>query len=171
MLICMDKKRKKYEVLPFALKRKVIEDLDAGILTRSKVMEMYNIKSDTTLSNWRKQLKRGKKKTYRYISPETKIKKVNEILLGLKTEEQVQKELDLTSIYSIKQWIEKYRHTSQQTNETVVMADNNSSDKENSDELQQARLKILALESLISTAEKELNYTIRKKYGTKQLKK
>jgi len=30
----MDKKKKKYEVLPFALKRKVIEDLDAGILTR-----------------------------------------------------------------------------------------------------------------------------------------
>jgi len=35
-------------------------------------------------------------------------------------------------------------------------------------ELQQARLKILALELLISTAEKELNYPIRKKFGTKQ---
>jgi len=38
-------------------------------------------------------------------------------------------------------------------------------------ELSQARLQILALESLISTAEKELKISIRKKYGTKQSEK
>ena len=36
------------------------------------------------------------------------------------------------------------------------------------EELKQARLQILALESMISIAEKQLNYPIRKKFGTKQ---
>ena len=35
-------------------------------------------------------------------------------------------------------------------------------------ELEEARLKIAGLETMINLAEKELNVSIRKKYGTKQ---
>lgn len=171
MLICMDKKRKKYEVIAFSIKKKAIADLDAGIITRSELMEIYNVNSETTITNWRKQVERGYGHRHRYFSPELKIKAVNEVLTGLKTENEIIQEYELSSIHHLNSWIKKYRHTPQHRNEFVKMDDNNTSLKEIEQELQQARLKILALESLINTAEKELNYPIRKKYGTKQLKK
>jgi len=163
----MDKKKKKRVVLPFALKEKIISDLDNGIMTRVEIMTKYDIRSDATLSNFRKQIKKGYR-PYRYFAPELKIKYVNEILAGIRTNLEVKELLDLDSLDTVNQWIKKYLSSSEEIEKTEQMRKLKDPVKDEGKELQQARLKILALELLISTAEKELNYPIRKKFGTKQ---
>jgi transposase-like protein len=165
----MEKKEKRYERLPFALKQKVIADLDSGTVTSCELMKKYGIKSHATFGNWRKQVKRGYTRTYRHFQINEKVKVVNEILIGLKTKEEARISLDLSSVRTIDKWIEKYRHTTTEIlNNSDMKRKNIDLDEDIENSLKQARLKILALEYLINTAERELNYPIRKKFGTKQ---
>lgn len=159
-------RKKGTKVFSFAVKQKIISELDQGLLTASEVMEKYDIKSRTTFSNFRKQLKKGYR-PQRYFEPELKIKHVAEIISGIRTIEEVQKLLDVDSKWQILAWVEKYRYSSDEISNSEQMK---TPSKFNplDEELKQARLQILALESMISIAEKQLNYPIRKKFGTKQ---
>ena len=84
------------KVFSFGVKQKIISELDQGLLTASELMEKYDIKSRTTFSNFRKQLKKGYR-SQRYFEPELKIKHVAEIISGIRTIEEVQKLLDIDS--------------------------------------------------------------------------
>lgn len=168
----MEKKEKKYEVVPFAIKKKAIEELESGFITSSVLMEKYDIKSHTTIANWRKQVQRGYKKTFRNVPVSEKVRFVNEVLSGFKSGEDIKRELDLDSVRTVDNWIAKYRDIAFEYNKpTEQVIEQDLEPEVLKQELYEARLKILALEALISTAEKELKVSIRKKYGTKQSKK
>ena len=168
MLICMNRNDKRYEVVPYIRKVRAIEELELGIITGPELKEKYRI-SDTTLSNWKKQVKRGYAKTSRHFPASEKIKSVNQILSGLKTKEEIQKSFDLEHLRTIDSWIAKYGNIVEENKPLEQVNDLAANNLKQ--ELSQARLQILALESLISSAEKELKISIRKKYGTKQSEK
>lgn len=166
----MEKKEKKYELVPYEIKKKAIAELEGGFIGTSAFMEKYGITSHTTISNWKRQIKRGYRRTNIRYSEAQKIRFVNEVLSGLRSAQDIKNELDLDSVRTVANWISKYGDLAvEQKLQEEVKKDLASSEHEQ--ELYQARLKILALETLISTAEKELKISIRKKYGTKQLEK
>lgn len=168
----MEKKEKKYEVVPFAIKKKAIAELETGFITSSELMNKYDIKSHTTISNWKRQVQRGYKKTFRNVPVSEKVRFVNEVLSGFKSGEDIKRELDLDSVRTVDNWIAKYRDIAFENNKPKEQVIEQDLEPEVlKQELYEARLKILALEALISTAEKELKVSIRKKYGTKQSKK
>ena len=168
----MEKKEKKYEVVPFAIKKKAIAELETGFITSSELMNKYDIKSHTTISNWKRQVQRGYKKTFRNVPVSEKVRFVNEVLSGFKSGEDIKRELDLDSVRTVDNWIAKYRDIAFENNKPKEQVIEQDLEPEVlKQELYEARLKILALEALISTTEKELKVSIRKKYGTKQSKK
>ena len=170
--MCREKKEKKYEVVPFAIKKKAIAELETGFITSSELMNKYDIKSHTTISNWKRQVQRGYKKTFRNVPVSEKVRFVNEVLSGFKSGEDIKWELDLDSVRTVDNWIAKYRDIAFENNKPKEQVIEQDLEPEVlKQELYEARLKILALEALISTAEKELKVSIRKKYGTKQSKK
>ena len=161
-----DKKQKRQAVYPLAFKRKILAEINSGEITISEAMKKCGIKSDTTIQNWKKQITRGTCYTRVRISRPDRIKYVNEILNGFKTIDQVMEETGLVNKDSIKGWIRQY-------NEELSLTEvhKNTSENQNlelSEELVKAKLKILALECLIKNAEEQLNFPIRKKFGTKQ---
>lgn len=161
-----DKKQKRQAVYPLAFKRKILAEINSGEITISEAKKKCGIKSDTTIQNWKKQVARGTSYTRVRISRPERIKYVTEILNGFKTVDQVMEETNLKSKDSIKGWIKQYDEELSLTEAHKTIAENQNLGL--SEELTQAKLKILALECLIKNAEEHLNYPIRKKFGTKQ---
>ncbi|RZK35885.1 MAG: transposase [Hymenobacter sp.] len=99
------------------------------------------------------------------------------ILFGGEEVSQVMADLGIHSGYTLRNWVQIYRqkmHTGLLTLPAMKQAQKRdmAALKQRNDELeqtlQQANLLILALNTMIETAEKELNVPIRKKSGTKQ---
>ena len=96
------------------------------------------------------------------------------ILFGGEDVNQVMTDLGIHSGYTIRSWVQLYRHKIQiglltlpamkqaQKRDMAALKQRN---EELEQTLQQANLLILALNTMIETAEKELNVSIRKKSG------
>lgn len=99
------------------------------------------------------------------------------ILFGGEEVSQVMADLGIHSGYTLRNWVQIYRQKMQTGLLTLPamkqaqkrdMAALKQRNEELEQTLQQANLLILALNTMIETAEKELNVPIRKKSGTKQ---
>lgn len=110
-------------------------------------------------------------------SNELKETAVFRILFGGEEVSQVMADLGIHSGYTLRSWVQLYRQKMQTGLVTLpAMKANQKCDiqalKQRNEELeealQQANLLILALNTMIEVAEKELNLPIRKKSGTKR---
>ncbi len=110
-------------------------------------------------------------------SNELKETAVFRILFGGEEVSQVMTDLGIHSGYTLRSWVHLYRQKMQTGLVTLpAMKANQKGDiqalKQRNEELeealQQANLLILALNTMIEVAEKELNVPIRKKSGTKR---
>ena len=99
------------------------------------------------------------------------------ILFGGEEVSQVMEDLGIHSGYTIRSWVQLYRQKMKTGLLTLPamkqaqkrdMAALKQRNEELEQTLQQANLLILALNTMIETAEKELNVPIRKKSGTKR---
>jgi transposase len=101
------------------------------------------------------------------------------ILFGGEEPSQVMADLDIHNSYTLRNWVSLYQRkiqtglltlpamTHTQKQEMQALKQRNA---ELEQALQQANLLLLALNTMIEVAEKELRIPIQKKYGTKQYK-
>lgn len=108
-----------------------------------------------------------------------KLRIIHEINSGLLTIEEAVKKYDINYVQVIHRWMKaaelsscspmsKPSQTGSEKPETESLESENARLRK---ELEDAKLRVLGLESLIEVAEEELEIKIRKKSGTKQLKK
>ena len=112
-----------------------------------------------------------------HYSEELKQNAVYRIVFGGEAIELVMQELGIISIYTVNNWINSYKKkiemglitlppmSEKQQNDPLALRQRN---KELEKALKEANLMILALNTMIDHAEKNLNIPIRKKRGTKQ---
>jgi len=110
-------------------------------------------------------------------SKELKETTVFRILFGGEDTSQVMADLDIHNSYTLRNWVSLYQQriqtglitlpamTKAQKQDLAALKQRN---EELEQALQQANLLILALNTMIEVAEKELNVPIRKKSGTRQ---
>ena len=112
-----------------------------------------------------------------YYSEEVKQAAVYRIIFNGEAIESVMKEFGIFSIYTINNWINSYKKRIEQGLITLPpMSEKQKDDvqalrqrnKELDKALKEANLMILALNTMIDYAEKDLNIPVRKKRGTKQ---
>jgi len=171
---------KKYEHRTRAYKRAALQELFDEKITVRDFLKKHNIGS-STLYDWKKQIQGDGPDPLinKVILPEELKKKiVREIVSGSLTHEEAQKNYNVPRLETLKAWCSKYSY---QIEEPKSGKMENNKDKEESSEetsrikqlekaLEEAKLKILGLQTMIDVAEKELKIDIRKKPGTKQLK-
>ena len=170
------KNGQKIRVLPDKLKRELVSNIESGKMSIDDVMLEHNINYKSSITDW--LIKYGKNKEEYisqkriHLSPQEKIKIVSEYSQEQNTIKQYCSELDITPS-TFRRWEKLYSCTTNKTR-TVKMRQIQvkKQDGENNSvyikELEDARLKIAGLETMINLAEKEMNVSIRKKYGTKQ---
>jgi len=112
-----------------------------------------------------------------YYSEEIKQNAVYRVLFNGEAIELVIEELGISSIYTINNWMNSYKKkiehglitlppmSEKQKDDSQALKQRN---KELEKALKEANLMILALNTMIDHAEKNLNIPIRKKHGTKQ---
>ncbi|HHG86372.1 MAG TPA: DUF1153 domain-containing protein [Bacteroidetes bacterium] len=161
---------------PISVKREALEALDSGLFTMREVMEMYEVRTTTTLGNWRKQLARSSKK--RKFLPEMEKRRIAyEVCNGGLSIESAMAEYGVLGKKTISGWIARYvtdYEIGRPMKEKKPKQPENPGDQDTTAELEalrreleEAQLKALALETLIEVAEEELGVEIRKKLGAK----
>lgn len=156
---------------------KVVKLVEEG-MSRKEVNRLYNLGA-STLDGWMQKYGSPayQERKRKIIPPLLKSKIIADVEQGRLTEIEAQKKYNLT-IKTIRTWVNKNRQefsifclpTKQE------MAKNNRKASENNDTqslqkaLEEANLKIKALNTMIDIAEEQLKIDIRKKSGTKQSK-
>lgn len=160
-----------------ASKIEALEVLDSGQFTKGEVMEMYEIRTYSTLDNWRKQVSRGPITRRRY-RVEEKRRIAFEVSSGKLSLEAAMEHYGITGNRTIPGWIARYAQDyefalsmKKKGKRTSLVDRLNDCDREEftkmGEELAECKLKLLALETLIDVAEEELGVAIRKKRGAK----
>lgn len=157
-------------------KAKIVDEVDSGLLTPAQATRKYGIRSASNISRWRDQVSRKKHLGPRKRTPvATKRRVAEEVRQGFKTVEEVMDELNIFERKTILNWIDLYCYPDCEMAEPLEKGPQDPKSASLSEhearlqaELDQARLRILSLETLIEVAEEELGIDIRKKSGTKQ---
>jgi transposase-like protein len=152
--------------------RQPIQDLvsviETGQLSFTEAKKMYKITSPT-LTRWMRIY--GKDPVFQTTNRRSREEKV-EILLavskdGLTLMEASRKYQVSTS--AIEKWRKELCFADlSQKQDRKGMVDNSEGEKESRQEIAELKMKVLALETMLDIAERELSFPIRKKYGTKQ---
>jgi len=153
-------------------KVKIVEEIEAGQLTRKEAMEKYNIIGHQTLNSWLIQFGSSPddvvKKQYKKADQRLAAYK---IVSGEDTIDQVARTLKV-SVGTVSMWVRKFKNEVPPKSNTSDKAKKDqevsSLSKDQQKELEELRLKVAGLEMMIDIAEKDLKIDIRKKSGTKQ---
>jgi transposase-like protein len=152
--------------------RQPIQDLvsliETGQLSYAEAQRMYKLTS-STLTNWMRRY--GKDPVFQVGNRRSREEKVGILLSvsrdGLTLMEASRKYQVSTS--AIEKWRKELCFADlSQKQDSKGMADNTEGEKESKQQIEGLKLKVLALETMLDIAERELNFPIRKKYGTKQ---
>jgi transposase len=155
----------------------IVKQVEEGV-PRKELKEKYDL-GKSTLGAWMRDYgsnlyKKNKKVS---ISNLEKRKIIGQIERGQLTKNEVQKLYNIKSVSTINEWIRQSKV------EKCILTDGNQEDMKNTNKislenaeleistskaLEEARLKIEALNTLIDVAEQEFKINIRKKSGTKQ---
>lgn len=171
--------KKGFKVQPIGIKRQAVAEVESGMHRRSDLCEKYGI-SKKTLENWVIK-SRGR------VSPQAEPEEcresmrlaANEVLCGISTVAEALERHGLDSADRLNYWVRRARKENQAmrdamsepTCDIAPMAKNKGNDDEAAQlrqQLEAARMRVVALETLIDVAERELGVRIRKKPGTKQ---
>ncbi|MFN8394570.1 MAG: hypothetical protein U0176_26880 [Bacteroidia bacterium] len=167
---------------PIGIKRQAVAEVESGMYRRSEVCQKYGI-NKKTLEKWLKKLGSD-------VSPpppleersETMRLAANEVLCGVFTVEEALREHGLESADRLRHWVERTRRENQSMRAAASAAscdiaqmkkrkDGDGEAAKLREELEAARMRVVALETLIEVAERELGVQIRKKSGTKRSRK
>lgn len=173
-----DRNGKIFKVLPDKLKRELVSKIESGEISIEEVMREHNIRHHSNINSW--LIKFGKHKDKylsqkrEHLAPQQKIKIISEYNPEKQTIKQYCEEVGIATT-TFRRWENLYSCNSNKTRTVKMRPVSEKSIKKISEdneefikELEEARLKIAGLETMINLAEKELNVSIRKKYGTKQ---
>ncbi|NOQ25371.1 MAG: transposase [Bacteroidales bacterium] len=172
------KNGQKINVLPDKLKRELVSKIENGQTSIDDVMLENNIRNQSIIKDWLIKFGKNKDKYLSekriHLSPQEKIKIISDYNPEQKTLKRYCNELDI-SPSTFRRWEKLYSCSSNKTRAVKMRLVNEKAIKQISEgntafvkELEDARLRIAGLETMINLAEKELNVSIRKKYGTKQ---
>lgn len=172
------KNGQKIKILPDKLKRELVSKIDDGLMSIDDVMTEYNIRYQSIIKDWLIKFGKNSDKYLSerrvHLSPQEKIKIISGYNPEEKTLKQYCKELSINPS-TFRRWEKLYSCNINQTRTLKMRPVNEKTIKKISEdnaefikELEDARLKIAGLETMINLAEKDLNVSIRKKYGTKQ---
>lgn len=161
-----------------AVKRMIVELVDSGKMTGIEASQKYGV-STYAIQQWRSVVAAGRSLVTRQYDKALKLRIIHEINSGLLTIEEAVKKYDINYVQVIHRWMKaaelsscspmsKPSQTGSEKPETESLESENARLRK---ELEDAKLRVLGLESLIEVAEEELEIKIRKKSGTKQLKK
>jgi transposase len=174
--------KKGYQQHPIGIKRQAVAEVESGMHRRSDLCEKYGI-TGKTLRNWLIMVKGS-------VSPEVALEEcsevmrlaANEVLCGVFTVEEALERHGLESAERLRYWVGRARRENQamrdamsaQSSDIAQMTKGKDKDDESAklrEELEAARMRVAALETLIEVAERDLGVAIRKKPGTKQSRK
>jgi len=156
----------------------VLEEIRNGV-PRRQICDQYNIKMET-LKNWieKDRLGFGSEKINRTVPNQVKRSVVRAIENGRLTIREAQITHGIRSASAIRKWAKQFQ---QENDELAIVkdsgmkkkkptnsTDNNQDIKALQKALEEAQLKVAALNTLIDVAEEQLKINIRKKPGAKQ---
>lgn len=172
------KEKKPHKIYDKVIIYKIVKLVEQGH-NRQQLIDQYGMTSGT-LSEWMQQYgseayQQSKRRAYSNLQKRTICMAV---LNGQMTIKEAYKSYNIKNIRSIKSWIQEFK--SEKRDLYNENKDDQMPKKEQEQQvdtaalkkaLEEAELKILALNTLIDVAEEELKIKIRKKSGAKQLKK
>lgn len=164
-------------------KQKAVDLYLQGEMSVAQIAKQFGITTTTLTQNWVKQVARGKDRLLGGLKKPTdefKLKVVRKVLFGGISVEQAAKVFDIASPSTVSKWVRKFSsgtaldgsreliHTESMGNRRKSNARTEGEKEALEKALQDAQLKIVALETMITLAEGQFKIDIRKKSGTKQ---
>jgi len=172
----------KYKIRPLSEKRKAVELFQKGETPLVEIAKQFGVNPSTITRQWVKQVERGVDRLvggYKMPNDKLRLKVVREVLSGSITIDQAAEKYGIVDSGTIPRWIKKFnseigpevlpQSMSYSPKERGRKSKTPPSEIQSTEKaLEDAKLKILALETMITIAEEQFKIDIRKKYGTKQ---
>lgn len=158
--------KRKHRVFSKEQRIKIVREVESHQLSRSEAMEKYNIVNTSTLQSW--LLRYGSTDTAAKNRPTQKVERrqaAYKIISGEATVHEIAREMNV-GIHAVWGWVRAAKEEIslgkpiKKVDATALAA--------NQQQVEDLRMKIVVLETMIDLAEKELNIDIRKKSGTKR---
>lgn len=158
--------KRKHRIFSKEQRIKIVQEIESNQLSRAEAMEKYNIVNTSTLQSW--ILRYGSGEGAAKTRPIGKIEKrqaAYKVIAGEATVHDIAREMNV-GLHTVWSWIRTAKDDIslgkpiKKVDATALAA--------NQQQVEDLRLKITVLETMIDLAEKELNIDIRKKSGTKQ---
>lgn len=169
-----------YIVKSLAYKRQVLSEFDKREISTLEFCNKYGIGS-STINNWRLQIQRAPEDGQSFSprkrnTEDFKLQVVKEVVLGGVSIGDAQKKFNLASRNTVISWCSQYSAQIGGINIQSPMKKKKGDSQQSHEDriaqlekaLEDSKLKVLGLETMINIAEKELKISIRKKSGTKQ---
>lgn len=156
---------------PIELIKQVVGEIESGIRLET-IQVKYGKIQTVTLKEWVRRYGSGKEIDwgYRIIPSHVKRQAVYEIESGLITTAEAMKKYQVSE-KTVRLWLKNHKMAIPDAGVASEPQPDKMDDKQRKELLQQMnelKLKITALETMIDLAEEHYNFPIRKKFGTKQ---
>jgi transposase-like protein len=153
----------------------IVEQIERGSLTRTEACQKYGMAYGTVLDWMKRHGSSSAAATKRVqLSPQQQRQAASAVVEGRMSIKEVQAAYNIAYPGTVRRWVRVYKQQNseltafhQSSSQMPPSTDTTTTDQQDK-ELQQARLKIAALETMIDVAEQHFNISIRKKPGAKQ---
>lgn len=153
----------------------IVQQIENGELSRTEACQQYGMAYGTVL-DWMKRYGTAAAPKRVQLTPQQRRQVASAIVEGRITVREAQAAHNIAYAGTIRTWVREYQ---QQNRELATLHQTSSemspspdttttSSNEQDKQLQEAKLKIAALETMIDLAEQQFNIRIRKKSGAKQ---
>jgi hypothetical protein len=174
-----EKRKMGFKVLPVGIKRQAVSELESGMFSRADLAAKYGV-SSRALGYWVQQIK-GDHVPMESVEESTETMRLaaNEVLCGICTVYEALGRHGLESEERLQYWIGRVRKENRAMRDAIsgqscdiapMMKSKGKGDEvaQLRQELEAARMRVVALETLIEVAARDLGVNILKKPGTKQ---
>lgn len=150
----------------------IVEQIETGDLSRTEACQQYGMAYGTVL-DWMKRYGSSSVPRRVPLTPQQRRQAASAVVEGRMSVKEVQAAHNIASGSTVRRWVREYKQqnsefTALHQSASQMSASTDSTTNQQDKELQQARLKIAALETMIDVAEQQFNISIRKKPGAKQ---
>lgn len=152
----------------------IVQQIESGELSRTEACQQYGMAYGTVLE-WMKRYGTSAVTKTAPLTPQQRRQVAAAVVEGRMTIHQAKAAYNIASGSTIRTWVRVYKQQNseltalhQSSTQMSSLPDTTTSQQQQDKELQQAKLKIAALEAMIDVAEQHFNISIRKKPGAKQ---
>jgi transposase len=152
----------------------IVQQIESGDLSRTEACQHYGIAYGTVLDWMKRYSTSAAARTKRVqITPQQQRQVASAIVEGRMTIHEAQAAYRIAYSGTVRRWVRVFKQQNRelaafhQPSPDMLLSDTTTSNEQDK-ELQAARLKIAALETMIDLAEQQFNISIRKKPGAKQ---